>query len=144
MKRREIWNSLGGNKQFSPYAAGALMPEKDITLLSSKSMSITTPEHVPKVLGLGSLSYKYISLAHQQLWGYAFDIISSTLREPSFNTAETPPLPPNLPNPTLGPLPSSVLQEVSHNKEGRDRNNMLREGGKGRHKGFQDRRWLSV
>lgn len=61
VKRREIWNPLGGNKRFSPYAAGALMPEKDITSLSKKSMTITTPEHVPKTLGL--YSHQYVSSA---------------------------------------------------------------------------------
>lgn len=90
-KRREIWNSLGGNKRFSPYAAGALMPDKDITLLSMKSISIIIPEHVPRLLGLQS--YKHISSAHHQLWAHAFDIISSTLREPCINPETLPPPP---------------------------------------------------
>ena len=117
MKRREIWSSLGGNKRFSPYAAGALMPEKEINSLSLKSLSITTPDHVPKILGL--FSYKYISLAHQQLWSCAFDIISSILRDPFINTSDTPEmilLLPTSPKPSLqDTLPSNALKEITNN-----------------------------
>ena len=42
-KSRKIRNLLEGNRRFSPYAAGALMTEKDVTLLSMKSIGITTP-----------------------------------------------------------------------------------------------------
>ena len=130
-KRRKIWHSLGGNKRFCPYAEGTLMPEKDIRLLSIRSMSITTPEHIPKNLGV--LTHKYISPAHHQLWGNTFDIISTTLREPSINYISDKPDPPmslqlnkpptpsskNALSTTIPPTtamtipPSTVLQEIT-------------------------------
>ena len=89
IQRQKIWRSLGGNKRFSPYAASALIREKDIMLLTSKSMLITTPDHVPKTLGL--LSHQYISPSQHQLWANTFDIINSTLRDP--NISDTLPEP---------------------------------------------------
>ena len=125
LKRRNIWHSLGGNKRFSPYAAGALMTEKDITILSSKSLSITTPEQVPKTLGV--LNHKYISSAHEQLWANTFDIISSSVHEPRINNSDTLPPPnipptniptpgiptPGVPPPSITPAAHTILQEIT-------------------------------
>lgn len=120
VKRREIWNSVGGNKRISPYPAGTLMTEKDISLLGMKSISIKTPEDVPKTLGLHS--YKYISSPHHQLWDSTFDIISTILREPSSSYSDTllsadstnPPHNPPPNQPTIGnPLASTPLQEIN-------------------------------